>query len=131
MALNFVNKDMTSHGRGSRTDKDVGFTYSPNKNRGAAVYIVFRNDCYKKIAPNPLAYVYAVSGSRVYFKEADDKTENLKMDVLATYLYRTGFSSKGGNHYGKASAIGVVLVVLCLISTGVINKIFKTENYEM
>ena len=60
-----------------------------------------------------------------------DKTENLKMDVLATYLYRTGFSSKGGNHYGKASAIGVVLVVLCLLATAIINKIFKTENYEM
>ncbi len=60
-----------------------------------------------------------------------DKTENLKMDVLATYLYRTGFSSKGGNHYGKASAIGVVLVALCLIATGIINKIFKTESYEM
>ena len=60
-----------------------------------------------------------------------DKTENLKMDVLATYLYRTGFSSKGGNHYGKASAIGVVLVVLCLLATAIINKLFKTENYEM
>ncbi len=60
-----------------------------------------------------------------------DKTENLKMDVLATYLYRTGFSSKGGNHYGKASAIGVVLVALCLIATGIINKIFKTDSYEM
>lgn len=60
-----------------------------------------------------------------------DKTENLKMDVLATYLYRTGFSSKGGNHYGKASAIGVVLVVLCLLATAIINKIFKTESYEM
>ncbi|MBQ8305423.1 MAG: sugar ABC transporter permease [Blautia sp.] len=60
-----------------------------------------------------------------------DKTENLKMDVLATYLYRTGFSSKGGNHYGYASAIGVVLVVLCLLATAIINRIFKTENYEM
>ncbi len=60
-----------------------------------------------------------------------DKTENLKMDVLATYLYRTGFSSKGGNHYGYACAIGVVLVALCLIATAVINRIFKTEQYEM
>ena len=60
-----------------------------------------------------------------------DKTENLKMDVLATYLYRTGFSSKGGNHYGYASAIGIVLVILCLIATAIINKIFKTESYEM
>ena len=60
-----------------------------------------------------------------------DKTENLKMDVLATYLYRTGFSSKGGNHYGYASAIGIILVVLCLVATGIINKVFKTESYEM
>ena len=60
-----------------------------------------------------------------------DKTENLKMDVLATYLYRSGFSSKGGNHYGYASAIGVVLVVLCLLATAIINRIFKTESYEM
>ena len=52
-------------------------------------------------------------------------------DVLATFLYRSGFSSKGGNHYGYASAIGVVLVALCLLSTFVINKVFKTENYEM
>jgi raffinose/stachyose/melibiose transport system permease protein len=60
-----------------------------------------------------------------------DKTTNLKMDVLATFLYRSGFSSKGGNHYGYASAIGVVLVALCLLSTFIINRVFKTENYEM
>ena len=60
-----------------------------------------------------------------------DKTENLKMDVLATYLYRTGFSSKGGHHYGYASAIGIVLVGLCLLATAIINKIFKTDQYEM
>ena len=60
-----------------------------------------------------------------------DKTTNLEMDVLATFLYRSGFSSKGGNHYGYASAIGVVLVILCLLATFVINKIFKTESYEM
>jgi ABC-type sugar transport system permease subunit len=59
------------------------------------------------------------------------QTENLKMDVLATFLYRTGFSSKGGNHYGRASAIGVILVILCLLATAIINKLFKTENYEM
>jgi raffinose/stachyose/melibiose transport system permease protein len=60
-----------------------------------------------------------------------DKTTNLNMDVLATFLYRSGFSSKGGNHYGYASAIGVVLVILCLVVTGIINRVFKTENYEM
>lgn len=60
-----------------------------------------------------------------------DKTETLHMDVLATFLYRAGFSAKGGNRYGYASAVGVILVALCLIATFVINKIFKTENYEM
>ena len=65
------------------------------------------------------------------FAMLGDKTENLKMDVLATYLYRSGFSPKGGNHYGYASTIGVVLVILCLLATAIINKIFKTENYEM
>ena len=60
-----------------------------------------------------------------------DKTTNLKMDVLATFLYRSGFSSKGGNHYGYASAIGVLLLVLCLLVTLFINKVVKTEAYEM
>lgn len=53
---------------------------------------------------------------------------NHRTEVLATHLYQQGFKY---NKYGYASAIGVVLIVLCLLVTGLINKFFKTENYEM
>lgn len=53
---------------------------------------------------------------------------NHRTEVLATHLYQQGFKY---NKYGYASAIGVVLIVLCLLVTGLINKFVKTENYEM
>ena len=53
---------------------------------------------------------------------------NHRTEVLATHLYTQGFKY---NKYGYASAIGVVLIVLCLLVTGIINKVVKTENYEM
>ncbi|MCF0121391.1 MAG: sugar ABC transporter permease [Oscillospiraceae bacterium] len=53
---------------------------------------------------------------------------NHKTEVLATHLYQQGFKYF---KYGYASAIGVVLLVLCLLMTFVINKLFKTDNYEM
>ncbi len=49
-----------------------------------------------------------------------------KTEVLATHLYTQGFKF---NKYGYASAIGVVLLVMCLAATLIINKLFKTENY--
>ncbi len=53
---------------------------------------------------------------------------NHRTEVLATHLYTQGFKY---NKYGYASAIGVVLIVMCLLVTGFINKFIKTENYEM
>ena len=53
---------------------------------------------------------------------------NHSTEVLATHLYEQGFKY---NKYGYASAIGVVLLVLCLIVTLFINKVVKTEQYEM
>ena len=44
-----------------------------------------------------------------------DKTTNLEMDVLATFLYRSGFSSKGGNHYGYASALSVIATLIMMV----------------
>ncbi len=62
------------------------------------------------------------------FNMTDENALNHELDVLATHLYRQGFKF---SKYGYASAIGVILVILCLIATGVINRVFKTENYEM
>ncbi len=62
------------------------------------------------------------------FNMTDENALNHELDVLATHLYRQGFKF---NKYGYASAIGVVLIVLCLIATGIINRVFKTDTYEM
>lgn len=48
--------------------------------------------------------------------------------VLATHLYEQGFKY---NKLGYGSAIGVVLMLMCLIVTVIINKFVKVDNYEM
>ena len=52
---------------------------------------------------------------------------NHQTDVLATHLYMQGFQYF---KYGYASAISVVLLVMCLIVSFVINKCIKVETYE-
>ena len=53
---------------------------------------------------------------------------NNRTHVLASHLYNQGFKYF---KYGYASAIGVVLLVMCLIITLIINKTLKVEDYEM
>lgn len=70
-------------------------------------------------------------GSLKFFDLVFNMTEggpNHKTEVLATHLYTQGFKFF---KYGYASAIGVVLLVLCLFVTFVINKYIKIDNYEM
>jgi raffinose/stachyose/melibiose transport system permease protein len=70
-------------------------------------------------------------GSLKFFDLIYNMTEggpNHKTEVLATHLYQQGFKYF---KYGYASAIGVVLLILCLVVTLFINKVVKTEQYEM
>lgn len=70
-------------------------------------------------------------GSLKFFDLIFNMTEggpNHMTDVLATHLYTQGFKYF---KYGYASAIGVVLLVLCLLVTFFINKFVKVDNYEM
>ena len=70
-------------------------------------------------------------GSLKFFDLVFNMTEggpNHKTEVLATHLYTQGFKFF---KYGYASAIGVVLLALCLLVTFLINKFVKIENYEM
>ncbi|MBQ6786242.1 MAG: sugar ABC transporter permease [Lachnospiraceae bacterium] len=70
-------------------------------------------------------------GSLKFFDLIFNMTEagpNHQTEVLATHLYTQGFKYF---KYGYASAIGVVLLVLCLIVTFIINKFVKVDNYEM
>ena len=53
---------------------------------------------------------------------------NNRTQVLATHLYEQGFKYF---KYGYASAISIVLLILCLIVTFIINKSVKVEDYEM
>lgn len=70
-------------------------------------------------------------GSLKFFDLIFNMTEagpNHQTEVLATHLYTQGFKYF---KYGYASAIGVVLLLLCLIMTFIINKFVKVDSYEM
>lgn len=70
-------------------------------------------------------------GSLKFFDLIFNMTEagpNHQTEVLATHLYTQGFKYF---KYGYASAIGVVLLILCLIMTFIINKFVKVDAYEM
>ena len=70
-------------------------------------------------------------GSLKFFDLIYNMTEggpNHRTEVLATHLYEQGFKYF---KYGYASAIGVVLLLLCLIMTFLINRFVKMDNYEM
>lgn len=70
-------------------------------------------------------------GSLKFFDLVYNMTEggpNHHTEVLATHLYEQGFKYF---KYGYASMIGTVLLVLCLLMTVLINKIFKSESYAM
>ncbi len=70
-------------------------------------------------------------GSLKFFDLVYNMTQggpNHRTDVLATHLYNQGFQYF---KYGYASAIGVVLLVLCIIVTFIISKCLKTDDYEM
>lgn len=69
-------------------------------------------------------------GSLKFFDLVYNMTQggpNHRTEVLATHLYFQGFQYF---KYGYASAIGVVLLIMCIIVTLLINRIFKSEAYE-
>ncbi|MCH5272322.1 MAG: sugar ABC transporter permease [Lachnospiraceae bacterium] len=51
-----------------------------------------------------------------------------RTQVLATHLYQQGFRY---SKMGYASAIGMVLLGMCLITTFLVNRFIKVEEYEM
>jgi len=64
----------------------------------------------------------------IYTMETPDANPGHKTEVLATHLYTQGFRF---TKYGYASAIGVVLLILCLVVTVVINKFVKVSEDDM
>ena len=69
-------------------------------------------------------------GSLKFFDLVYNMTQggpNHRTEVLATELYAEGFNYF---KYGYASAISVVLLVMCLIVTLLVKKVIKVETYE-
>lgn len=69
-------------------------------------------------------------GSLKFFDLVYNMTQggpNHRSEVLATHLYAEGFNYF---KYGYASAISVVLLVMCLLVTLVVKKMIKVETYE-
>lgn len=70
-------------------------------------------------------------GSLKFFDLVYNMTQggpNHRTDVLATHLYFQGFQYF---KYGYASAIGMVLLIMCLIVTFIINRVFSNKEVEM
>lgn len=70
-------------------------------------------------------------GSLKFFDLVYNMTQggpNHRTDVLATHLYFQGFQYF---KYGYASAIGIVLLIMCLIVTFIINRCFKINDDVM
>ncbi len=69
-------------------------------------------------------------GSLKFFDLVYNMTQggpNHRTEVLATQLYAEGFNYF---KYGYASAISVILLVLCLVVTLLVKKVIKVETYE-
>lgn len=69
-------------------------------------------------------------GSLKFFDLVYNMTQggpNHRTEVLATELYAEGFNYF---KYGYASAISVVLLVMCLVVTILIKRVFRVETYE-
>lgn len=99
---------------------------------GANKFQAFKNITLPLIKPMAKTTISLTCiGSLKFFDLVYSMTQggpNNKTEVLATHLYNQGFKYF---KYGYASAISILLLVLSLMVTFVINKLIKTDSYEM
>lgn len=72
--------------------------------------------------------VLSITGSLKYYDLVAVMTsggQNHATEVMSTCMYYQAFNVL---KYGYASAIGVILMVLCVMSVGISNTVFRTEN---
>jgi raffinose/stachyose/melibiose transport system permease protein len=72
--------------------------------------------------------VLIITGSLKYYDLVAVMTgggPNHATEVMSTYMYYQAFNIL---KYGYACAIGVVLMLLCVCSVGISNKVFQTEE---
>jgi raffinose/stachyose/melibiose transport system permease protein len=74
--------------------------------------------------------VLIVTGSLKYFDLVFAMTgggPNHASEVMSTYMYYQAFRTM---KYGYASAIGNILLVLCVVAIGFSNFVFKSDKIE-
>lgn len=74
--------------------------------------------------------ILIITGSLKYFDIVYAMTKggpNHASEVMATYMYYEGFRTM---KFGYASAIGIVLLLLCVLVIWIVNRVLKTEPME-
>lgn len=97
---------------------------------GASEWQQFKNITIPLIRPIlKVDAVLIITGALKYYDLVAVMTNggpNHATEVMSTYMYYEAFNVL---KFGYSSAIGVVLLILCMSAVMLTNKVFKTENY--
>ena len=97
---------------------------------GASEWRQFKNITVPLIRPIlKVDAVLIITGALKYYDLVAVMTNggpNHATEVMSTYMYYEAFNVL---KFGYSSAIGVVLLILCMSAVMLTNKVFKTENY--
>lgn len=109
---------------------DVSF-YEAAEIDGATGWQQFRYITFPLIKPIlKVDAVLIITGSLKYYDLVAVMTSggpNHATEVMSTYMYYQAFNVL---KYGYASAIGVILMILCMMAVGISNSVFRTEKEE-
>lgn len=96
---------------------------------GASGWQQFKSITFPLIRPIlKIDAVLIITGSLKYYDLVAVMTSggpNHATEVMSTYMYYEAFNIL---KYGYASAIGVILMLLCIMSVGISNVVFRTKN---
>ena len=104
--------------------------YEATQLDGASEWQQFKNITVPLIRPIlKVDAVLIITGALKYYDLVAVMTNggpNHATEVMSTYMYYEAFNVL---KFGYSSAIGVVLLILCMSAVMLTNKVFKTENY--
>lgn len=97
---------------------------------GATQWQQFKSITFPMIKPIlKIDAVLIITGSLKYYDLIAVMTNggpNHATEVMSTYMYYMGFNIL---RFGYSSAIGVILLILCMSSVGISNLVFRTNDY--
>ena len=96
---------------------------------GATQWQQFKSITFPLIRPIlSIDAVLIITGSLKYYDLIAVMTNggpNHATEVMSTYMYYSAFNIL---RYGYSSAIGVILLILCMLSVGLSNIVFKSRD---